>query len=97
MDFQEEMLKHAKRQSRMATITAAGVVGIMLIIGAAAISVMPKVNRILDDTSQISSQLAEADIVGALEGLGQVDIDTLNKAIQDLSNVVAPLAGLFGN
>ncbi len=51
-------------------------------------------NSIAHDVSQLVES-CQAGVEDALEKLNSIDLNTLNKAIKDLSDVVAPLAKFF--
>ncbi len=105
-----EQLEVMKKQLRLSRIVI-GVVGaaaIVLII-LAAVTVVPTV-RAMNRAERVLSELDESVIEKLAEGmdglkevgqaadkLGQVDLDRLNEAIQNLESATRPLAQLFGN
>ncbi|MCI6887636.1 MAG: hypothetical protein MR868_10360 [Lachnospiraceae bacterium] len=80
--------KYARRQYRMSQITALASILILAVVIYTASILIPKINvtyqnmqLILEDMQVITSELADAD---------------LNRAIQNLSEVIEPLAQVFG-
>lgn len=112
--------KYARKQYRMAQITAGASLIILAVVIYAAATLIPAANRtfqnlnfIMEDLQTVTEQLAEADLSGmisdvdtlvsesekgvseALKKIEAIDIDTLNSAIQNLNDAVAPLANFF--
>ena len=97
--------KCARRQSLMMTVAALACVGILVL----AVLLFTQLQPVVQDMSQaannltaISDQLAALDLEATVNGLNQsaakleqLDIDTLNTAIKNLSDVIAPLARWF--
>lgn len=52
-------------------------------------------NALIEESGDALTKALE-DVDEALNTIGQIDIETLNKAISDLQKVVEPLAKLFG-
>lgn len=104
---QLEVMKKQLRLSRIVTgiVSAAAVILIVL----AAVAAVPAVQAV-NHAERVLSELDESDIEKIAEGmdglkeigqaadkLGQVDLDRLNEAIQNLEGATRPLAQLFGN
>lgn len=112
--------KYARKQYRMAQITAlASILTLVMVLYTCSVFI-PRVNvtyenmqLIMEDMKVITSDLAEADlnqmiqdvdklavssqenINSAMEKLNAIDIDGLNAAIKNLSDVVEPFANFF--
>ena len=97
--------KCARRQSLMMTVAALACVGILVLAGLFFFRLQP-ILQDLGSASQaltaVTDQLAALDLQSTIDGLNQsaakleqLDIDTLNTAIADLAEVIAPLARLF--
>lgn len=52
-------------------------------------------NQMIDDMNHLV-QTSEKSVQEALDTINAIDIETLNQAIEDLSNVIAPISKLFG-
>lgn len=101
----EEMLAYQRKEARHARLAA--VVSVIL-AAAVLIAVAVIVPRTLALIGHMESSLQEIDtlvaganrvvsdnadaVSSAIEKMGEVDVNTLNEAIQDLSEVVKPLA-----
>jgi len=98
--------KCARRQSLMMTVAALACVGILVLVALLFTQLQPVVqdmSQAANNLTAISDQLAALDLEATVNGLNQsaakleqLDIDTLNTAIKNLSDVIAPLARLFG-
>ena len=97
--------KCARRQSLMMTIAALACVGILVLVALLFTQLQPVVqdmSQAANNLTAISDQLAALDLEATVNGLNQsaakleqLDIDTLNTAIKNLSDVIAPLARWF--
>ena len=98
--------KCARRQSLMTTVAALACVGILVLAGLLFFQLQPMMQN-LGDASEalgiLTDQLSAIDLESAADSLNQgaaklqqLDIDTLNTAIANLSEVISPLARLFG-
>lgn len=104
---QLEVMKKQLRLSRIVTGIVSAAVVILIVL--AAVAAVPAV-RVMNHAERVLSELDESDIEKIAEGmdglkemgqaadkLGQVDLDRLNEAIQNLEGATRPLAQLFGN
>lgn len=97
--------KCARRQSLMMTVAALACVGILVLVALLFTQLQPVVqdmSQAANNLTAISDQLAALDLEATVNGLNQsaakleqLDIDTLNTAIKNLSDVIAPLARWF--
>ena len=60
-----------------------------------AVSTLNELNVVVSNTQEITEQLKDANIEGTINNLEAIDIETLNRAINDLYQVINPLASLF--
>ena len=101
-----EQLKVMKRQLRLSRL-GTGIAGIAVIaLIAALVLVVPQAvqslssaNRLLNETIKDIDELAKSsqqDMSQTMDKLNQLDLDSLNAAIQNLENTTRPLADLFG-
>lgn len=98
--------KYARRQSLMMTVAALACVGILVLIGLLFMQLQPMMQDLSlasQNLNAVSEQLAAVDFEAAVDSLKQgadkleqLDVETMNAAIQNLSEVIAPLARLFG-
>lgn len=65
------------------------------IVDADILTILQNVSQLVDESKTGITQ-ALTEMQGALQKLQSIDIAGLNKAITDLSNIVAPMARLFG-
>ena len=103
----EKQVKYAKWQCILTAAAAIGCVGVFVLV----LSLLPQLNSlavqmesvlsdlegitaqtetILTNLDIVSGELAQADLKGMVE-----DFETLNQAIQNLADVVEPLARFF--
>ena len=70
-------------------------------------NLLEKTDTMVSNITDISETLKDSDLAGmisnseegiatALEKIKEIDIESLNKAIEDLGSVVSPIASLFG-
>ena len=98
--------KCARRQGLMITVAALACVGILVLVAVLFTQLQPVVqdmSQAAGNLTSISDQLAAIDLENAVDNLTQgaakleqLDIDTLNTAIANLAELIAPLARLFG-
>lgn len=98
--------KYARRQALMITVAALACVGILVLVAVLFTQLQPVVqdmSQAAGNLTSISDQLAAIDLENAVDSLTQgaakleeLDIDTLNTAIANLAELIAPLARLFG-
>ena len=55
-------------------------------------TLVPRVSQILDQVQRVLGNLEALDLQQTMDKLNTIDIETLNKAIGDLSRVIEPLA-----
>lgn len=103
---QLEVMKKQLRLSRIVTgvVSAVAIILVIVAIGTAvpAVRAMNRAERILSELDVIDSEkIAEGmdglkEIGQTADKLGQVDLNRLNEAIQNLESATRPLAQLFG-
>ena len=103
MDDHELMLEMVKMQKKDAMgqkLTAYATIAIFVAVLIALLMIVPRVIILLDDTMVTNIDdlvVTNTDSLNeAVQKLNDIDFDTLNKAINDFSATVEPLANFFG-
>lgn len=104
-----EQLDILKRQLRLSRIVTGIVIVVSIVLLAVMAMVAVPAARSLSHAERILSELDEEDLESIADGmnglkeigqaadkLGQVDLDRLNEAIQNMESATRPLAQLFG-
>ncbi len=96
---QQKLLEKQCRLTRnlgllLLCLVAAVAISLVTLLPRAA-STLDELNVVVANTQEITEQLKNADIEGTISNLEAMDIETLNKAINDLYQVINPLASLF--
>ena len=106
-----EQLKVMKRQlrlSRLGTgIAGIAVIAALVLVVPQAVQSLSSANRLLNELEDINltetikdidelAKSSQQDMSQTMDKLNQLDLDSLNAAIQNLENTTRPLADLFG-
>lgn len=102
-----EQLTVMKKQLRLSRVLTAAVSVVAVVLIVAVVMVVPPAVRSLERADVLLKGLEEADLAGlarssreqidrTVDKLDRLDVDSLNKAIQNLENATRPLASLFG-
>lgn len=100
--------KMLKQQLLWTKIGALACVGILVVTLLCSLLLVPQILQAVDTINDISTQLAAVDwatlaanldtlVTTSTESLSALDIEQLNRAVEDLRAVIAPLVKLFGN
>lgn len=85
-NYTKELIRLSKKQLFHSRIITVFLLCITLLLGVCAFTVVPKLNSILTNLSEISQEINEQD---------PVDVEALNDTLRDLNDVLGPLSGLF--
>lgn len=86
VSLQKEQLKISKKQLFHSRIITVLLLIMTLTIGFGTYTVLPDLNRILTNLNEITKDINNQD---------PIDIESLNKAIEDLENVLEPISKLL--
>ena len=106
--FAESQKEHNRVMEKLMKMTAGCAVGALAVVVVAVLAIVPRTASVLGSAGQISSQLelsqqgqvaleeSVQEVKKAVDVLEKIDIEALNKAIDNLGKAVSPLAKLFG-
>ena len=97
-----ELAGNAKKQTRGVRVIMAFAIGLFAVIAAAAILLVPRalstlrsVETMVENTNTLIEDNAEA-LTGTVSQFSRIDFEGLNDSIQDLQDIISPIARLFG-
>ena len=97
-----EIAGNAKKQTRGIHVILGFAIGIFAVLAIAAVLLVPRalstlrsVETMVQNTNALIEENAEA-LTGTVEQFSQIDFEGLNSSIQDLQDIISPIARLFG-
>lgn len=103
----EQLEKHLKQQVFWTRVCALLLVVLVAVCAIPVITLLPQLDEAIANIEIITLQLSQIDwgtlssnvdalVKSGTESLGEINIDELNKAVQDLRTAISPLVKLFG-
>lgn len=108
LSVMKKQLRLSRFLAAMAALAAAALVAAVLVIVPPAYQSLKRADRLLQGLDEAGltevvsgldtlTESSQKEIQRTVDKLDQLDVEGLNKAIQNLENATRPLAGLFGN
>ena len=97
-----EIAGNAKKQTRGIRVIMDFAIGIFAVFAAAAVLLVPRalstlrsVETMVQNTNALIEENAE-ELTGTVTQISRIDFEGLNDSIQDLQDIISPIARLFG-